>query len=321
MQIIRDLTEAQLTGPTVLTIGTFDGLHRGHQKLIAQLMESADRHGAKSAVIAFHPRPKAVFAPNQHNNDYLTTAEERITLFESLGLDILISIPFTLAFAQTTAAKFMKLLVDRLSLVELWAGHDFALGKNREGNIEKLAALGQEFNYTVCEFAPVFIDGEIISSTNIRQLLLAGEVRRATHLLGRYPSMSGEIVTGARRGHTIGFPTANFAVPAERLIPANGVYATFIRGLDDEQRHASVTNIGVRPSFGGIDERIMETHIFDFEQDIYGQHYTLEFVEHLRPEKKFKSIDELVAQISRDAKQGRLLLADEVSPMAIGNAG
>ncbi len=310
MQIIRDFEAAHLNSPTVLAIGTFDGLHRGHQALINQLKQSAQERQAQAAVIAFHPRPKTVLAPHLPHNDYLTTPEERIALFEKLGLDILILIPFTLEFSQTTAYDFMKLLVQRLNLVELWAGHDFALGKNREGNLEKLRALGQELNYSVREFTPILINGEIVSSTQIRQLLLAGEVRQATEFLGRYPSLSSEIVQGAQRGHTIGFPTANFAVPAERLLPANGVYATFVQLPGAAQRRASVTNVGIRPSFAGT-EQTVETYIFDFEQNLYGQRLTLEFVERLRPEKKFNSINELVAQITHDAQEARTLLAKE----------
>lgn len=312
MQIIRDFAAAHLDGPTVLTIGTFDGLHRGHQALIKQLKQSAHERGAQAAVIAFHPRPKTVLAPHLPNNDYLTTPEERIALFEKLGLDILILIPFTLEFSQTTAADFMQLLVERSNLVELWAGHDFALGKNREGNLEKLRALGHELNYTVHEFTPILINDKIVSSTQIRQLLLAGDVRQATEFLGRYPSLSSEIVQGAQRGHTIGFPTANFAVPGERLLPANGVYTTFVQLPGDSQRRPSVTNVGVRPSFEGT-ERTVETYIFDFDQTIYGQRLTLEFVERLRPEKKFNSIAELVAQIRHDAEQARTLLTEEVA--------
>lgn len=312
MQIIRDFAAAHLSSPTVLTIGTFDGLHRGHQALIKQLCQSARERQAQAAVIAFHPRPKTVLAPHLPNNDYLTTPDERIALFEKLGLDILILIPFTLEFSQTTAADFMRLLVKRLNMVALWAGHDFALGKNREGNLEKLRVLGQKLNYTVHEFTSLLIDGQIISSTEVRNFLLAGEIRRATEFLGRYPSLSSEIVHGAQRGHTIGFPTANFAVPAERLLPANGVYATFVQLPGETQRRASVTNVGVRPSFDSA-ERTVEAYIFDFDHDLYGQRLTLEFVERLRPEKKFGSIDELIAQIRYDAEQARQLLTQEAA--------
>ncbi len=263
--------------------------------------------------MAFHPRPKAVLAPHLPNNDYLTTPEERIALFEKMGLDVLILIPFTLEFAQTSAYDFMKLLVEHLHLVELWAGHDFALGKNREGDLARLTTIGQELHYTVRESQPVQLGEKIISSTSTRQLLINGDVRQATAFLGRYPSLTSEVVAGARRGRTIGFPTANFAVPPERLMPANGVYATFVRLPGQSQRYPSATNVGVRPSFAGEPVRTVETHLFDFNADLYGQQLTLEFVERLRPEQKFNSINELITQIQQDIGLARTLLAEETN--------
>jgi riboflavin kinase/FMN adenylyltransferase len=318
MHLIRNLTEARLTNPTVLTIGTFDGLHLGHQALLAQLKTAARRRQAQTAVITFHPRPKTVLAPDRPHNDYLTTPEERIALFATLGLDVLILIPFTLEFAQTTAYDFMKYLTDRIDLVELWSGHDFALGKNREGNVARLAELGQEFNYTVHTFTPVLVNGQVVSSTQIRQLLLAGQVRQAGQLLGRYPSISGQVVAGAKRGRMLGFPTANLAPAPERLLPAHGVYATFVRRDGENGRLTGVTNIGLRPSFEG-DRPTVETYIFDFDDDLYGQQLTLELVEYLRPEKKFNGINELMAQIGADSARARDILAEEIShPSRLG---
>ena len=311
MRVIQDLTTVNLAGPTVITIGTFDGLHLGHQALLKQLTQAAGLYQAQAVVLAFHPRPKTVLAPHLGNNDYLTTSEERMALFAKLGLDALILVPFTLEFAQTTAYDFMKFLVERLNLIELWVGHDFALGKNREGNVDRLSQLGQELNYRVQVVTPLVVNGEIVSSTRIRQLLLAGEVRPAAELLGRYPSLTSTIIKGAQRGRTIGIPTANLAVPPERLLPANGVYATYVRYPDDGPRLPSVSNVGVRPSFNE-QERTVEAYIFDFNQSIYGQQVTVEFVERLRPEQKFNSVEELVTQIRHDADQARALLAQEV---------
>jgi riboflavin kinase/FMN adenylyltransferase len=310
MHIFRDLMAVHLSGPSVLTIGTFDGLHLGHQHLMNQLTAAAQVHQAQSAVISFHPRPKTVLAPHLPNNDYLTTPEERISLFEATGIDVLILLPFTLALAQTTAYDFMKLLADRLKLVEFWAGHDFALGKNREGNVTKLAELGRELNYTLRQFQPFYIDGQIVSSTGVRQAITSGEIAEASRLLGRYPSLQGQIVKGDQRGRTIGFPTANFALPPERLIPANGVYATFVERLQTGQRYPSVTNVGLRPSFEGK-TRTVESYIFDFSEEIYGETLRLEFVKRLRAEKKFNGIEELVAQIRQDADQAQGILAAE----------
>jgi len=311
MQIIQNLDTAHLTRPTVLSIGTFDGLHRGHQSLLRQLQTTAAQQQAQTAVLTFHPRPKTVLAPHLGNSDYLTTSEERIILFEQLGLDVLIVTPFTLKFAQTAAYDFMKMLTERINLVAFCAGHDFALGKNREGNLKKLAELGQEFKYKVCEAEPFLLDGQIVSSTQIRQLLRAGNVRQAADLLGRYPAITGQVGPGAQRGRTIGFPTTNLIIPPERLIPTNGVYATFVQ-LESAQRLPSVTNVGIRPSFEN-DAHTVETHIFDFNEDIYNQTLALEFVERLRPEMKFDSIDALAAQISRDAKKAHDLLLRETN--------
>ncbi len=317
MQLFRNLTQARVQQPTVLTIGTFDGLHRGHQSLLDQLKQAAARRQAQAAVIAFHPRPKNVFAPHRHGQDYLTTATERIHLFEQLGLDLLILTPFTLELAQTPAVDFMEMLSKQLKMVELWAGHDFALGKGREGTVDRLAEIGQRLNYTVHEFDPFFLDGEVVSSTRIRQQVVAGEIRPATRLLGRYPSLRSEVIRGAQRGRTIGFPTANLAVPTERLIPANGVYATFVQLPGSPERYPSVTNVGVRPSFDGNGQRSVEAYIFDFERDIYGQTLNLEFVEHLRPEKKFEGVHELKAQIAQDSEQARQILAEEIKQISV----
>jgi riboflavin kinase/FMN adenylyltransferase len=315
LNIITDITQAHLTKPSVLTIGTFDGLHRGHTALMQQLKEAAARQQAASAVIAFHPRPKTVLAPHLPNNDYLTTPAERIALFEACGIDVLILIPFTLEFAQTTAVDFMQRLVDHLHLVQFWCGHDFALGKNREGTMERLAVLGQQMGYTVHEFLPVLIDGQIISSTQIRRFVEAGHIRQAAQFLGRYPAVTGAVVQGDQRGRALGFPTANLLTPPERLLPANGVYATFAR-LTDGARRPAVTNVGLRPSFQGS-QRTVETYIFDFNRDIYGQSVTLEFVEYLRPEKKFNGLAELKAQISQDSAQAGALLAAEIKNFVI----
>ncbi len=304
--------QVQLTEPTVLTIGTFDGLHRGHQSLVKQLKAAAARNQAQSAVIAFHPRPKAVFAPHRFGQDYLTSADERIRLFEAVGLDVLLGSPFTLELAQTSAFDFMELLVEHLKVIELWAGHDFALGKGREGTVAKLMEIGQDLGYTVHEFDPFLVKDEIVSSTHIRQLLTQGDVRQASHLLGRYASLRSQVVQGAQRGRTIGFPTANLAIPTEKLLPLNGVYATFVQFEGSRHRYPSVTNVGVRPSFDGTGERTVEAYIFDFDRSIYGETLTLEFVEHLRPEKKFSGIHELKAQIAQDAADARRILAEEV---------
>lgn len=310
MQLFQNLAEAALPGPTVLSIGTFDGVHLGHQDLIQHLKSVATEAQAQAAVLAFHPRPKSVFAPELHANDYLTTASERAALFEALGVDAALIIPFTLEMAKLTAEDFMNLIVPRLNVIGLCVGYDFALGKGRQGTVDRLAEIGQALGYHVTKVKPFLLNGETVSSTRVRDCLLLGDVRGAANLLGRYPFLRSEIVQGERRGRTIGYPTANFAIPPERLLPAHGVYATFIRYAGEEQRYPSVTNVGIRPSFNGT-TRTVETHIFDFQQEVYGQTFILEFVEHLRPEMKFDGIDALVRQINSDATRAQELLVTE----------
>ncbi len=308
MQLFHHLSEVELARPTVLTIGTFDGVHRGHRALVERLKGTAHERGAQAAVLAFHPRPRALLAPHRPNNDYLTLPARRTALFEALGLDVLILTPFTPELAQVKAYDFMAMLAERLKLVALWAGHDFALGRNREGNLERLAEIGRELGYSVHRFTPGLVEGELVSSTHIRRLLGSGEVRRANRLLGRYFAVEGEVVAGDGRGRRLGFPTANLALSPEQLVPANGVYAAWVWRAG--RRYASATNVGVRPSFAG-DTAAVEPHILGFEGDIYGERLTLEFVERLRPERKFGNIEALKEQIGRDAEAaGRLLAAE-----------
>jgi riboflavin kinase/FMN adenylyltransferase len=310
MQIFRNLAEVVVSEPAVLTIGTFDGLHLGHQDVLQQLKKTAQQLKARTAVIAFHPRPKAIFLPDRFHNDYLTVPDERIELFRQQGVDVLILIPFSLDFAQISAAAFMRMLTEKINLVQMCVGHDFALGKNREGTIGKLRELGHEFNYEICEIQPFILNGEAVSSTRIRRYLRQGDVRGAAALLGRYPFLTSQVVKGAQRGRTIGFPTANLAVSPERLLPSNGVYATFVQIMGEKNRYPSATNIGVRPSFGE-QERTVEAHILNFNRNIYNEFVTVEFVDRLRPEKKFNGVEELVSQIKKDAAQAKELLAGE----------
>lgn len=309
MQLIRELKQAQVDQPTVLTIGTFDGLHRGHQTLLKQVKEAAQQHQAWSAVMSFYPHPKTVLAPHLPANDYLTSAAERVDLFEQFGIDLLLLIPFTRGLSEISATDFMLFLKQRLNLVELWAGYDFALGKGREGNVARLTELGKELGYTVRQFDPALVDGQIVSSTRIRQLLTEGDVQVAAQLLGRYPSVTGKVGAGAKRGRSIGFPTANLMVPPERLLPANGVYATWFIRQQTGHRYASVTNVGVRPSFNE-QTRTVETYIFDFDENIYEESCQVDFIDYLRPEMKFDGVEALSRQIREDAARARQIMTE-----------
>lgn len=307
MNVYHDVQLTQIETPTYLSIGNFDGVHRGHRALLQQLVSAAHSDGGLAGIVTFDPHPREVLRPDQALPP-LNTLDERLALLQPMGLDFVIVQPFTLDFAQMEAHDFVRLLVDRLHLRQLWVGPDFALGRQRAGTVPVLQTLGAEMGFQVRVLETQRVSGEEVRSGRIRELLLAGDVTTASHLLGRPHVVRGEVVGGARRGSTIGFPTANLAVVGNRLVPANGVYATWI-DLPAERR-AAVTNIGVRPTFAGQD-RSIEAHILDFNGDLYGQVVTLHFVARLRGEQRFAGVDELVAQIRRDVAAGRAILHDQ----------
>ena len=308
MNVIGDLAKACPQQDTVGTIGAFDGVHRGHQALIGQVVERARASSRLSTLITFHPHPAAVLAPERAPR-YLTTPGEKAAILESLGVDLMVLLPFSREVARTPARGFMEGLAQHLRLRELWVGADFALGRDRDGDVPRLRELGRELGYELHVFDLV-IGGEVaISSSRIRALLRDGCVEDAAQLLGRYPGLSGEVVLGAGRGQSLGFPTANLDVRAERAVPADGVYAVF--AVLGAERYPAVANVGVRPSFDN-DRRTIETHIFDFDQDIYGCDLVVEFVARLRDERRFEEIDDLVNQIQQDNRQARQILSSEM---------
>lgn len=306
MLVIDDLTRVNFAEETVLTIGAFDGVHRGHQYLIHQLVEAAHESGRLAGLITFHPHPNVVLA--RRPSLCLTTPGEKVALLEKLQLDVVTILRFDHKLASTSAADFIAMLCRHLHMVKLWVGRDFALGKDREGDVSALSRLSTEFGFTVRVVEPLVGNGEAISSTRIRKLLLQGHVREATRLLGRYPSLAGRVVAGAKRGRCLGVSTANLEIRAERAIPADGVYAAY--AVLGDVRYPAVANIGYRPSFDNH-VRTVETHILDFEQDIYGFDLVIEFVERLRAERCFASAEDLVAQIREDVRVARELLAAE----------
>ncbi len=305
MKVYRGLPELSTATGCELSIGNFDGVHRGHQALIRRLVSAARAEGRLAGVITFDPHPARVLRPDTAFA-YLTTVEERVALLRELELDFLVIYPFTQETAQKSAAAFMGELVERLGVRRLWVGPDFALGHNREGNVPTLRRLGQDMGFTVEVIEPVQIEGLEVRSGNIRRALSEGKVALAGQMLGRPYWLTGEVVRGAGRGRQIGMPTANLAVPAERIIPAYGVYATWC-WVGDERLPAA-TNIGVRPTFDNGMPTV-ETHILDFAGDLYGQSLRLEFVLRLRPERRFSGVDALLAQIRRDLTNAQRALA------------
>lgn len=306
MQVIDNFSQAKLNRDALVTIGAFDGVHLGHQHLIKQLVQEARRTDRLATLITFHPHPSAVLS--SHNPaSYLTTPGEKAALLEKLGLDLLAILPFDRKMARTPASDFISMVCQHLRMKELWIGADFALGRDRRGDVAALKAMGQEMGFTVHVIEPLTWQGEAISSSRIRSLLLKGRVREAAKLLGRYPSLAGKVVRGAERGRCLGFPTANLDVRKERAVPADGVYAVYV--LVGEERYQGVANIGVRPTFGDT-ERIVETHLMDFQGDLYGLDLVVEFVERLRSEQWFLDVKDLTAQIKKDIDQARQILSE-----------
>jgi riboflavin kinase/FMN adenylyltransferase len=255
-----------------------------------------------AVVITFFPHP-SVFLRGRRPSFYLSTPEEKAKLIAALGVEALVTHTFDEAFANITAGEYVQQLVAHARLSELWCGADFALGHSREGNVAYLRAAGERLGFAVNVQAPVLMDGEVISSTRIRQSLRDGAVEAAAKLLGRPFTLSGVVVEGAKRGRTIGIPTANLSVSDEHAVPAVGVYACRANG------RPAVTNIGFRPTFNSSAPALtIETHVLDFDGDLYGQTVTLEFIARLRPEMKFAGVEALVAQIRQDIENARLIL-------------
>lgn len=306
MQVIDDFPQAELNQDTVVTIGAFDGVHRGHQHLIKRLVEGAHKTDRLATLVTFHPHPSVVLS--SHNPAlYLTTPGEKAALLEKLGLDLLAILPFDREMARTSARDFIEMVCRHLRMKELWVGDDFALGRDRQGDVAALKAMGEEIGFTLHVIEPVTWQGEVISSSRIRSLLLRGQVREAARLLGYYPSLAGKVVRGAERGRCLGFPTANLDVRRERAVPANGVYAVYV--LVGEERYQGVANIGVRPTFEDT-ERTVETHLLDFQGDLYGLDLVVEFVERLRPERRFLDVKGLTTQIGKDVAQAHRILSE-----------
>lgn len=307
MNVVYGLPRRINEQPTVLTIGVFDGVHRGHQQLLGGLVQRARALGCQSAVLTFDPHPDAVVRPD-HPRPLLTTLEERAEQIAALGVDLLLVVPFTAEVMRFAARDFMLRVCDAVALRELWVGWDFALGRKREGDRRRLTEIGHELGYTVHPIERYSLGHEAISSTRIRALLQEGDVGSAAHLLGRPFSLRGEVVKGDQRGRMIGFPTANIALDARHETPGNGVYVC--RASVGETHYGAVTNIGVRPTFDGT-RRTVEAYLLDFAEDIYGQTLRLDFLHRLRGEQKFGGIAALVAQITKDVAAARAWLAEE----------
>jgi riboflavin kinase / FMN adenylyltransferase len=298
----RELARIAPGRPSAVTIGVFDGVHRGHQHLVAALCERARAEDLAAIALTFNPHPRTVLRPGNAVT-YLTSLEERIELLQALGLDAVGVLAFTSELAQLSPRDFLALLVDELQMRLLMVGPDFALGRNRSGTIGVMRQVGEELGFRV-EVAPLLAeDGEKVGSSSVRQALSEGAVERVARLLGRPFSLRGPVVAGDRRGRTLGFSTANIAIGLDRALPEYGIYVT--RAYVRETAHESCTSIGIRPTFDVDLRPTVETFVLDFDEDIYGQEMRIELLERLRGELKFESAEDLVAQMHRDIEQTR----------------
>jgi riboflavin kinase/FMN adenylyltransferase len=291
---------------TWLTIGSFDGVHLGHQAIIQRIIQGAHAEGIYAAAITFYPHPAAVLG-KQEGAFYLSTPEEKAELLAESGLDILITHSFNRRVAGLSARDFVRRLKEHLGFRRLCVGEDFALGHNREGNVAYLRQLGDEFGFEIEVMKPVEMDGEIISSSRVRKALEGGDMATIQQLLGRPYQLRGEVVHGDDRGKSLGFPTANLEVWSKKALPRAGVYAGWAY-LDGEEFPA-VSNVGFRPTFeNALSKPRVEAYLLGLNRDIYHQQLSLSFNFHLRDEARFASVEELVEQIRKDVQKATRLL-------------
>lgn len=314
MRVFRHTTATAADRGSVVAVGNFDGVHRGHQVVIAQARQAAMTASAPFAVLTFEPHPRSVFQPGAPPFR-LTPFRAKARALENLGVDLLFTLQFDLDFARKSAEAFVaEVLVQGLGVSQVVVGYDFVFGNRRRGTPELLKSEGQKHDFGVEVIAPVAGSGGVAySSTQIREHLVAGQPREAAALLGRPWEIEGRVETGDRLGRTIGFPTANIVL-ADYLRPAAGVYAVRA-GIEEKGQTRwfdGAANLGWRPTVGGTDLRL-ETHLFDFAEDIYGKHLRVAFVERLRPEQRFDGLDALKAQIALDCQQARQVLASSLA--------
>lgn len=316
MQTYLGFPDPPLNQPVFLTIGNFDGVHRGHQALVRELAQASHAAGCLAGLLTFDPHPLAVLRP-ETPLAYLTSIEERGEILAALGLDFVLLLPFSRQVAAQSAADFMRDLTAHLPVRALWVGPDFALGRGREGTAAHLAELGRDLGYDVQVVPPFTAAGQPVRSSRVRALLAEdGNAAQAAELLGRPYQVWGEVTTGAQRGRTIGFPTANLAVPPERLTPARGVYACW--AWREDVGHPAVVNVGVRPTFDN-GQRSVEAYLLDFSADLYGETLGLSFVQRLRGELRFPTADALIGQIRADVAAARRILGDPPDHAAGGD--
>ncbi len=294
---------------TVVTVGTFDGVHRGHWAVLSEIRERALASGRRSVLVTFHPHPLRIVRP-EAAPPLLTTSEEKKEILAESGLDAVVFLPFTPVLAQYEPVRFVdEILIGRLAVSELVIGYDHGFGRGRSGDVTTLREIGSQRGFRVDVVPPVDVEGESISSTRVRAAVAAGEMSAVRSALGRPYALRGLVVRGDGRGRTLGFPTANLQVlGADKLVPPPGIYA--VRAALRTGMHAGALHVGPRPTFQGSTPTI-ELHLLDFDADLYGERLRVDFIEYLRPVAPFDSVQALVEQMRRDVDQARAVLAGD----------
>ncbi len=306
MQHYRSLDELTLQNSWI-TVGVFDGVHRGHQQIIGKLTAGARANRVPAVVLTFDPHPAKIFGRGEIK--LLTLPGERAKILGDLGVDVVITHPFDRDVANITAFDFMRRLKDRLGLSHLLLGYDSTLGRNREGDATRLTEIGLELGYTVETVTALSDESGVISSTEIRKLVSVGNVMEAALLMGRPYRLQGLVAHGDQRGRAIGFPTANLNYAREKVIPAGGIYACW--AYVENERHRAAVNVGTNPTFTPDKQTLnVEAYLLDFDRDIYDETVQLEFISRLRDELKYDSVEALVEQIGRDVDETRKILKE-----------
>ncbi len=309
MKIFYGLEGVESINKPILTIGTFDGVHLGHQKIVNTLIEKAKQEGGESVLLTFSPHPRMVLFPDSHHLKLIQTEEEKFRKLALTGIDNLIVFPFTFEFSRLSAMEFVRdILVNQLKVHSVIIGYDHQFGRNREGNIHYLKEVSSIYEFEAIEIPAEEIDEINVSSTKIRMAIEQGEIERANQFLGTPFELNGNVVRGSQIGRTIGFPTANlFIQDTTKILPSNGVYVVLVY-LDGNCFHG-IMNIGFRPTVHSESIKQIEIHIFDFEKDIYGKNLKVEIVTRLRDEIKFESREALVKQIQQDVSMAHHFFA------------
>jgi len=311
MDVIHRLKDFKYSGPVVLTQGTFDGVHLGHQKILKRLSESAKKVGGKSVMLTFYPHPRLVLYPEDNELKLITTLDDKVVWLREFGIDTLIVLPFTRELSRIQPYDFVMMLTQHIQIQKFIIGYDHRFGRNREGSINEIHEYSKIFNFEVEEIAEQDVDDCIISSSKIRTAILDGDVSLANSFLGRNFDISGKVIQGRQTGRVLGYPTANIKVSDPyKIMPKRGVYAVIVElPMISSKTFTGMLNLGSRPTFG-LDQVVMEVHIFDFTDDIYGQEIKVSFVGRMREEIKFADTEALTLQLQSDEIQARKALLD-----------